>query len=185
MNTRPVVHGLMAVGVAGLLLSVSGSAWRPALKNQEAPVRFRSALPTLTVARIFSQGVVTWRQGAGRWRQSLWTNPPSSMPTPLRVSLGWVQDLVSGQWPGPPLPASWAAWAGHVEVPRGWVVGPTSGRSPGLSVLIILPARAPYQGAGAWYSVWTAHGGHWTVAVAPPTALSKAAVAALLRGRPK
>ena len=188
MSVRSVAHGVVAACVAGLFLGISGSAWHPPWVSQEPPIRLGVSIPAITVTTPFSHGEVTWRQGVGRWQQSPWTHPPSTMPTPLRTSLAWVQDLVAGQWPGSPVPEAWASWAGHVKAPIGWVVGPISGRSPGLSVLIILPARAPYQGAGGWYSVWTrSRGGkgHWSVSVGPPEALSESAVAALLRHRPK
>ena len=132
-----------------------------------------SSRHTVTVYPPFVHGQVWWKSGSGSWSHASWTHLPATLPQPLRTTLGWLRALHQGSWPGPPLPSTWAAWAGHVGAPLGWVVfpEPANGGPPHpISILAIVPQTAPYHGYGKFFVLWTETRGHWQATVHGPVA---------------
>ena len=162
----------MAGSVIVLMAAGCGTASPSGLANQS--VILGSTHQSVTVALPVSQGRVWWRVGSRRWQQSPVEVPPATMPTPLRQTLAWAQELAAGQWPGTPLPNDWAAWAGHVGSPRGWLVTnvpANGGPAHPVAIDVFLPEKAPYHGYGVLSVFWTEQRGHWLATVRNPEAL--------------
>lgn len=163
---------VISLGLAAGLLSSCGTP-PPTASVQHSAV-LGSTGETVSIRSLFHQGRFWWRRGAGPWQQSSWAQPPSRLPIPLRDTLGWTQALVSGEWPGSPVPTGWADWAGHIQAPVGWVIGadPANGGPPHpLTVTVFLPEKAPYQGYGVLSVFWSDAHGRWHASVSEPKSL--------------
>ncbi len=163
----------LAIGL--VLLAGCGTAAAPSHPPGSArqTVWLGSSAQSVTVMPRFVRGTVWWRLGAEPWRHSAWNHPPASLPTPLRTTLDWMRELHQGQWPGSPVPMTWAAWAGHVGAPLGWVMFPepaNGGPAHPLSILVILPQKSPYHGYGKFFVLWTDTHGQWQATVHGPVA---------------
>lgn len=171
---QPWVLGGIVVG-CGLIISACGVAPPPGARNV-APWHTAHSRATLSVVPRFYQGHVYWRLSPGPWHQTPWNTPSTAMPRPLRQSLQWITELHAGIWPGSPVPAIWAQWAGHVGAPLGWQLWPQPpgphGR-PVVSLAIFFPERAPYHGIAKLTTWWTENAQHQWVAqhVNSPTVL--------------
>ena len=166
---------ILLLGYLGYLVALFGRQ-PPGPARQTAVLGFSAQ--QVSVYPRFVRGSVWWRVNSGYWHSTPWTQLSPTMPTPLRETLGWMQELHAGTWPGPPVPALWAAWAGHVGAPLGWVVFPepaNGGPAHPLSIVVIVPQKAPYTGYGKFFVLWTDVQGHWQAVVANPVALPDSA----------
>lgn len=167
---------LRGVAAGGLLmLGLTGYGTPTPLSATQDVVTLGSTGVQLTTVPRFVHGIVWWQIHGWPWHHTAWNMPTTTMPTPLKVSLTWADDLVAGQWPGAPPAPSWAVWAGHVGPPLGWVVWPESsngGPAHPLSVLVILPEKAPYRGYGTFFLTWTYHADYWRAQVANPQTIA-------------
>ena len=164
----------LTVGCAtGLIALLTGCGTLPSGVAQHTVV-LGSTQESITVALPVIRGHLWWRTENQGWQRLSWKAPPATLPTPLRDTVAWTHDLSEGQWPGTPLPSTWAAWAGHVGSPSGWLVTnvpANGGPAHPVAIDVFLPEKAPYHGYGVLSVFWTEQRGHWLATVRNPEAL--------------
>ena len=89
---------ILLLGYLGYLVALFGRQ-PPGPARQTAVLGFSAQ--QVSVYPRFVRGSVWWRVNSGYWHSTPWTQLSPTMPTPLRETLGWMQELHAGTWPRP------------------------------------------------------------------------------------